>query len=166
MTHHERDLREFETELHFPRKEGGSETQVSEAFHRQREATASSIERQPICASRFALLFATLLGAAGACPAQDAAEKANTRLQEVVIEAKRQAADEQVTRQVERTLTDDPWIYAEHITVTTQDGVVRLDGIVGDTGEMFRIVGLCRKIAGARRVVNALEIMHNDPDGG
>jgi osmotically-inducible protein OsmY len=141
---------------------------VSEAFHRQGEATARSIERQPICGSRarFALLIATFVGAAGACPAHDAAEKANTRLQEVVIEAKRQAADEQVTRQVERTLTDDPWIYAEHITVTTQDGVIRLEGIVGDTAEMFRIVRLCRKIPGARRVVNALEIMHNDPDGG
>src|SRR5262249_61788450 len=90
------------------------------------------------------LLFATLLGGFGACPAQDAAEKASTHLQEVVIQAKRQAADEQVTRQVERTLTDDPWIYVGHITVTTQNGVVRLEGIVGDTGEMFRIMRLCR----------------------
>jgi osmotically-inducible protein OsmY len=84
----------------------------------------------------------------------------------VVIQAKRQAADEQVTRQVEKTLTDDPWVFGDHITVTTHNGVVRLEGIVGDTGEMFRIVRLCRKIPGARRVVNALEIMHNDPDGG
>jgi hypothetical protein len=145
-----------------------SETQVSEALHLQREAAAWSIERRPICGARahFSLLFATLLSALGVCHAQDAAEKASTRLQEVVIQAKRQAADEQVTRQVERTLTDDPWIYAEHVTVTTQNGVVRLEGIVGDTGEMLRIVRLCRKISGARRVVNALEIMHNDPDGG
>jgi hypothetical protein len=126
---------------------------MNEAFHLQREATAWSIERRPICRSRarFSLLFATLLGAFAACPAQDAAEKASTGLQEVVVQAKRQAADEQVTRQVERTLTDDPWIYAEHIRVTTQNGVVRLEGIVGDTGEMFRIVRLCRKTSGARR---------------
>jgi hypothetical protein len=141
---------------------------VNAAFHPQLEATAWSIERRPVCGSqaRISLLFATLLGAFGACPAQDAAEKASTRPQEVVVQAKRQAADEQVTRQVERTLTDDPWIYAEHIRVTTQNGVVRLEGIVGDTGEMFRIVRLCRRTSGARRVVNALEIMHNDPDGG
>jgi len=31
---------------------------------------------------------------------------------------------------------------------------------------MFRIMRHCRKIPGARRVVNELEIMHNDPDGG
>ena len=113
-----------------------------------------------------ALLFATLLGTAGSCPAQDGAEKANKRLQEVVVQAKRQAADEQVTQQVQETLTDDPWIYAEHIIVTTQNGVVRLEGIVGDTGERFRILRLCRKIPGARRVVDALEVMSNDPDGG
>ena len=113
-----------------------------------------------------ALLFAILLGAAGSCPAADTAAKADTPLPEVIIAAKRQAADEQVTRQVEQTLTKDPWIFADHITITTQNGVVRLEGIVGDTGEMFRIMRLCRKIPGARRVVNELEIMHNDPDGG
>jgi hypothetical protein len=142
---------------------------VHEALHLQREATARSTERhRPPGAfgARFALLFATLLGAGSAWPAEVAAEKENERLEEVVIQATRQAADEQVTRQVEATLTHDPWIYSEHITITTQHGIVRLEGIVGDTGEMFRIVRLCRKIPGARRVVNALEIMHNDPDGG
>jgi osmotically-inducible protein OsmY len=141
---------------------------VSNASYLQRETTARSSPRQPICRhqARLALLFAALLGATGACPGQDAAEKANVRLQEVTIQAKRQAADEEVTRQVERTLTDDRWIYGDHITVTTRNGVVTLEGIVGDTGEMFRIVRLCRKIPGARRVVNALEMIHIDPDGG
>jgi len=141
---------------------------MSEAFHLQWEATARSTERRCICGSRarFGLLFATLLGAAGLCPAQDTAEKANERPQEVVIQANRQASDEQVTRQVQKTLTNDPWIYAEHVTVTTQNGVVTLEGIVGDTGERFRILRLCRKIPGTRRVVDALEIMNNDADGG
>lgn len=127
-----------------------------------------STGRQPSCGSRgrSALLFATLLGAAGSCPGQDVAGKANARLEEVVIQAKRQVADEQVTQQVQRTLTDDPWIYAEHITVTTQNGVVRVEGFVGDSGERFRILRLCRKISGARRVVDALEVVNNDPDGG
>jgi osmotically-inducible protein OsmY len=113
-----------------------------------------------------ALLSAILLGAAPSCPAQDVAQTASLHLPEVVIQAKRQAADEQVTRLVQQTLTNDPWIYSDHITITTQYGVVTLEGIVGDTGEMFRILRLCRKIPGARRVVNALEMMHNDPDGG
>ena len=168
MDHHDRDLHQSETELYFLRNEDGSEAEMSEASRLQREDTARSTERRPICGSRarFALLFATLLGAAGSCPAEPAAEKANAGLQEVVIQAERQAADEQVTQQVQKTLTDDPWIYAEHIMVTTENGVVRLEGIVGDTGERFRILRLCRKIPGARRVVDALEMPANDADGG
>jgi osmotically-inducible protein OsmY len=152
----------------FSASEDGPETRVSDASYLRRVSVARSIERRPIGGYRgcFVLTTATFLGATGACLGQDAADTANTRLEEVVVQAKRQAADSQVTRQVEKTLTDDPWIYAEHITVTTKNGVVTLEGIVGDTGEMFRIVRLCRKIPGARRVVNALEIMHNDPDGG
>ena len=88
-----------------------------------------------------------------------------TSTDEIVVSAARKA-DEQVSERVLRTLTDDPWIYAEHITVSTRHGVVRLEGIVGDTGELFRILRQCRKIPGARRVVSELEIMHNDPDGG
>ena len=64
-----------------------------------------------------------------------------------------------------KPLTTDPWIFAEHITISTQNGVVRSEGIVGDTGEMFRIVRLCRKIPGARRVIDEPEIVHNDPEG-
>ena len=164
MAHHDRDLHEFETELYFRI----GEAEMSKALRLQREATRRWIGRRPVCGSwaRFALVFATLLGPAGYCPAQDAAPKANERVQEIVVRAQRQALDEQVTQQVQKTLTTDPWIYAEHITVTTRNGVVRLDGLVGDTSERFRILRLCRKIAGARRVVDALELVYNDPDGG
>jgi osmotically-inducible protein OsmY len=78
----------------------------------------------------------------------------------------RQVPDAQVTSQVREVLRDDPWLYAEHITVTTQNGVVTVEGIVGDTGERFRILRLCRKIPGVRRVVDAMELFNNDPDGG
>jgi osmotically-inducible protein OsmY len=94
-----------------------------------------------------------------------ATSRKQTSTEEIVVSATRKA-DEQITAQVQRTLTEDPWIYAEHINVTTRNGVVRLEGIVGDTGELFRILRECRKIPGARRVVSELEMMHNDPDGG
>ena len=140
---------------------------MSEACQLRREAIAWSTGRDCNRSARgHAVVIAILLGAAGYCPAHDGAEKADAHVEEVVIQAKRQAADEQVTRQVQKTLTDDPWIYAEHITVTTENGVVRLEGFVGDTGERFRILRRCRKIPGARRVVDALEIINNDPDGG
>ena len=137
------------------------------ACNLQREAGESSTEQRSmgLARSRFALVLATLLVTVSYRPAQGAAERAAAGLEEVVVSATRKV-DEQVTLQVQKTLTADPWIYAEHITVTTHDGVVRLEGIVGDTGELFRILRRCRKIPGARRVVSELEIVHNDPDGG
>jgi osmotically-inducible protein OsmY len=141
---------------------------VSDAFYLQRVSITRLSERQPICGyrGRFALMIATFLGATGACLGQEAAETANARLQEVTIQAKRQAADEQVTLQVEKALSKDPWIYSEHVTVTTRDGVVTVEGIVQDTVEWFRILRLAGQIPGARRVVDRLEMLHNDPDGG
>lgn len=137
---------------------------MNEAFHLPRGGTARLTERQSLFGSQACcvLLFASLLGAAAAW----SAETQNERLEEVVIQAKRQAADEQVTREVQKTLEKDPWIFSEHITVRTENGIVHLEGIVGDTGEWFRVLNLARKISGAKRVVTELEIIHNDPDGG
>ena len=139
----------------------------------QRHSAAESSAPHSVCGARapLAVLCATLLGAASYCEAQHAeavqhaAPKPEAPLDEVVINATR-TSDEQITRHVQESLTADPWIFAEHITVTTQNGVVRLEGIVGDTGELFRVLRLARKIPGARRVINELEMMHNDPDGG
>jgi osmotically-inducible protein OsmY len=122
--------------------------------------------------NRIGLLLVAALGVAvlaagppAAAQSSPISSRKETSTQEVVVSATRRP-DEQVTEQVERTLTADPWIYAEHITVSTRNGVVLLEGIVGDTGELFRILRQCRKIPGARRVVSRLEMMHNDPDGG
>lgn len=141
---------------------------MSDALHLQRVPVARSIERRSISSSRAccSFIFATLLATAGSCLAQDAADRNNSRLQELVIHGKRQA-DEQVNQQVEQRLARDPWIYAEHLTVTTHDGVVRVEGIVQDTAEWFRILDRARKTPGARRVdTSGLEMLHNDPDGG
>jgi osmotically-inducible protein OsmY len=116
--------------------------------------------------ARFGAFSAALLGAASSSAAQDAAEKARSGLQEVVVRAQRQLPDEQITHRVQKALADDPWIYSDHITVTTRNGVVTVEGIVQDTGEWFRILRLSRRIPGARRVVSNLELLHNDPDGG
>lgn len=91
---------------------------------------------------------------------------ADTSREEVIVTALRHIPDRQVTEEVEKALAEDPYVYAEHVTITTYNGVVRVEGIVGDTGERFRILRRCRKIPGAKRIVDALEIMSNDPDGG
>lgn len=114
---------------------------------------------------RFAILFVALLGPAGS-GAQDSARRTETLSEEVVVRGTR-LADEQITQQAQKAIADDPWIYSEHITITTQNGVIRVEGFVQDTWEWFRILDHCRKIRGARRVdTSGVALVYNDPDGG
>jgi osmotically-inducible protein OsmY len=85
--------------------------------------------------------------------------------QEIVISADR-LADEALTAKVAEVLQEDPYIFGDHVTVTARNGVVTVEGIVGDTGERFHILRLCRRIPGTRRVVDAMEVVNNDADGG
>ena len=114
-----------------------------------------------------AALGVAALAAGPPAPAQTAGVSRNetSSTQEIVITAAREA-DAAITVKVVQVLHDDPYIFADHVTVSTRNGVVRVEGIVGDTGERFRILRLCRKIPGTRRVVDALEVINNDPDGG
>ena len=116
------------------------------------------------------LLVATLgvaaLAARPSVPAPTAGEsRSEASPQEIVISADR-AADEALTAKVVQVLQEDPYIFGDHVTVTTRNGVVRVEGLVGDTGERFRILRLARRIPGTRRVVDMLEVVNNDPDGG
>lgn len=120
-----------------------------------------------LCLALMLVVFVGSLSSGVAQVAKDPADKvADASRAEVIVTAARQIPDEQVTAQVEKALVEDPYVYAEHVTVTTNNGVVRVEGIVGDTGERFRILRRCRKIPGARRIVDALEVVNNDPDGG
>ena len=112
-----------------------------------------------------AALGVAALAAGQSAPAQAPAVSRIDSTQEIIITAAREA-DAALTVKVVQVLQDDPYIFADHVTVTTRSGVVRVEGIVGDTGERFRILRLCRRIPGTKRVVDALEIVNNDPDGG
>jgi hypothetical protein len=111
------------------------------------------------------MLLVALFVAAGFGAAPDAAWTAEPPPTEVVVEATR-LPDEQITRQAVEAVSNDPWIYSDHITISTRNGVIRVEGIVQDTEEWFRILDRCRKIPGARRVVSELEMLHSEPDGG
>ncbi|HEY3784397.1 MAG TPA: BON domain-containing protein [Steroidobacteraceae bacterium] len=112
------------------------------------------------------VLLATLLGAGVYCPALHAAGEAAAR-EEVVVQANRELADEQVTLHLQQVLSDDRWIYAEHVTITTENGVVRVEGVVADSLELLRVLHLCNKIPGVKRVdTSNLEINAQLPDGG
>jgi BON domain len=139
---------------------------VSETAHLP-TGVGRSIRRSPIGVGRagVVMLLANLLGGVGFCLAQDAARQPSAALDEVLVQGSR-SKDEQITERVQSALANDPWIYAEHITVTTENGVVRVEGITSDTWEMRRILREARRTAGVRRVLNQLEMLHLDPEGG
>ncbi len=58
-----------------------------------------------------------------------------------------------------QVLQDDPYVFADHIEVVTEHGMVRLQGIALDYGDLQRTLLLARRVAGRRRVVNEIEVM-------
>lgn len=109
-------------------------------------------------------LLVTALGVAGPAlgpfaSAQTAVQsRSETRTEEVVITASRQA-DAVLTAQVQQALQDDPYAFTDHITVITENGVVRLQGIAYEPSDLRRALYLTRRIAGKHRVVNEIELM-------
>jgi osmotically-inducible protein OsmY len=77
---------------------------------------------------------------------------------EVVVTATRQS-DFLIAAKVTAAVQQDPYIFGDHITVTVDNGVVRLEGIVNDLSDLHRVVRLARRVAGTRLVVNNLELM-------
>ncbi|HEX4598773.1 MAG TPA: BON domain-containing protein [Burkholderiaceae bacterium] len=80
---------------------------------------------------------------------------------EIVITATR-PTDAVITAKVEHVLQEDPYVFGEHISVVTENGIVRLEGFVLDVTDMYRAVTLARRIAGRRRVVNDLELYQSN----
>jgi osmotically-inducible protein OsmY len=83
------------------------------------------------------------------------------RLESIVVTAKRRAdpvADEKIKTQVEEALHSDPFFYDEHVTVTIENGVATLRGMVFDDWDMRQAMRISRRIAGVIRVINGLEI--------
>jgi osmotically-inducible protein OsmY len=112
-----------------------------------------------------ALLLSTVLAILAITAILARAEKvtapANTRLDEIVVTAKRcsdPVADEKTKQQVEEALHSDAFFYDEHVTVTTKNGVTTLQGIVFDDWDLRSAVRICRKIPGVKRVIDDLEI--------
>ena len=83
-----------------------------------------------------------------------------TTQQEVIVTGTRQT-DEALTTRVVEVLRDDPYIFADHISIVTENGIVRLQGMVFDLDDLHRTLLLARRIAGRRHVVNELELRTN-----
>lgn len=83
---------------------------------------------------------------------------------EIVVTAVRQS-DAALTAKVTTALQQDPYIFSDHVTVTTENGVVRVGGMVRDLSDLFSILRLARRLAGKGRVVNQIEFAPVDDDG-
>ena len=59
---------------------------------------------------------------------------------------------------MEEALHSDAFFYDEHVSVTINNGVITLQGIVFDDWDLRSAVRICRKIPGVKRVINDLEI--------
>jgi osmotically-inducible protein OsmY len=82
---------------------------------------------------------------------------------EVVITATRESDAVLVTR-VEQAMERDPYLFVNHISVSAEKGVVRLEGVVEDPFDMLQLVRLARRIAGKRRVINEIEVVSGGVD--
>jgi osmotically-inducible protein OsmY len=78
--------------------------------------------------------------------------------QEIIVTAQRQT-DAVLKRKVEQALHDDPYIFADHMSVVTENGIVRLQGIALDLNDLRQALALARRIAGRRHVVNEMELI-------
>ena len=106
-------------------------------------------------------ILAVLAFSANVARAEKVTAPANTRLDEILVTAKRRfdpAADEKTKQQVEEALHSDAFFYDEHVTVTVQNGVAMLRGIVFDDWDLRQAMRIARRIPGVRRVLNDLEI--------
>ena len=113
------------------------------------------------CACLGAILAGIAWAAAPVSADESRGAESARPLDAVVVTAKKRsdpAIDEAVRKNVEAALRSDPFFYDEHVTVTIKNGIVTLTGIVFDDWDLRAAIRIARRIAGARRVVNDLEI--------
>ena len=83
---------------------------------------------------------------------------------EIVVTAAR-PSDAALAAEVATALEQDPYIFSDHVTVTAENGVVRVGGLVRELSDLLAILRLARRIAGKRRVVNEIQFDPVDDDG-
>jgi osmotically-inducible protein OsmY len=115
--------------------------------------------------ARNMMVFGTALLALSAysiaAPSSESRATTTNPVGAVIISEKRAPkglSDRDVTKRVEMALDSDSYLYAEHVAVTTADGVVTLRGLVGDEWDLRRAIRVSSRVAGVKRVVDELEI--------
>lgn len=80
-------------------------------------------------------------------------------------DAQRQA-DKETAARVEAALNSDKGLYAKHIFVQADNGVVRLTGYVWEASDFQTAVLIAQGVDGVTGVVNNLELNRNGNDNG
>jgi hyperosmotically inducible protein len=75
-------------------------------------------------------------------------------------------ADKETAERVEAALNSDKGLYAKHISVHADSGVVRLTGYVWDASDFQTAVIIAEGVPGVTGVVNDLELNRNGNDNG
>ena len=83
-------------------------------------------------------------------------------LAEITVTGRKIIPDEEVTQQVELALKLDPYVDDQHVTVTTKNGVVTIQGFVQDAWDLLALRRIAKRVAGVKRVVNDVELVLND----
>jgi osmotically-inducible protein OsmY len=78
-------------------------------------------------------------------------------------EAQRQA-DHEIAGRVQAALDADKQLYARHIVVQADNGVVHLSGYVWDPPELLEAKRVAQLVPGVSQVVNDLELQRNGND--
>lgn len=73
-------------------------------------------------------------------------------------------ADREIAASVAAALDADKLLYARHITVRANGGVVRLTGFVWDNSDLVEAGRVAQLVPGVRRVVNDVELERNSSD--
>jgi osmotically-inducible protein OsmY len=75
-------------------------------------------------------------------------------------------ADKETAERVENALNADKGLYAKHISVHADNGVVRLTGYVWDASDFQTATLIAEGVAGVTGVVNDLELNRNGNENG
>src|ERR1700739_451562 len=97
-----------------------------------------------------------------AAPSSESGQATANGVGPVVITGKKAPEalpDQEVTQRVTQALDAAPYLYSEHLSVSTADGVVTLAGMVGDDSDLRSAVRISGKVPGVKRVIDELEIM-------
>jgi hyperosmotically inducible periplasmic protein len=74
--------------------------------------------------------------------------------------------DRETAERVETALSADKTLYARHISVRADNGVVRLTGYVWDSSDLESAALIAESVPGVKGVVNNLELNRNGNDNG